>query len=133
MSEKGVLMKGIKPLFIVTLLFNILILYFSYVKLDIKEFLNLLLSSILLVGFVTTNMEVRKILNLKVEAEFSIANLVSPFSIFGFSFLMFKNSGHPIKWLVYLVTLFLSLEILLMYKNIISKKIMSIEHEIDHF
>ncbi|SOB48677.1 membrane hypothetical protein [Lactococcus piscium] len=113
-------MNRIKPLFIVTLLFNILILYFSYMKMDIKDFLNTLLSSILLFGFVTTSTSVRKTLNLKEEDEFSIANLVSPFCIFGLSFMLFKlseNSGHPIKWIVYLVTLFLSLEILFMYKK----------------
>lgn len=87
---------------------------------DIKDFLNTLLSSILLFGFVTTSTSVRKTLNLKEEDEFSIANLVSPFSIFGLSFMLSKlseNSEHPIKWIVYLVTLFLSLEILLMYKK----------------
>lgn len=109
--------KYCKLLIFLTLCFDIFTLYMSYLNLDMREFLVVLISSFSLGRFILTSSELRKIFRLKEKDRFSIVHLINPFSMFLFSFLLYSHVGNNIKWLVYLLTVLLSLELLLVTKD----------------
>ena len=106
-------MKYASLLILLTLFLDISVLYLFYLKMDLLDFLIVLFSSILLSCFILTNSVLRKFFHFKVKDRFSILHLISPFSILMFSILFSFRVGGSAAWLVYLVTILLSLEILL--------------------
>lgn len=105
-------MKYIKILFPVTILLYIWTLYFIYIKTNLIDFLFILLSSTFLFGTIITNLPLIKLLRLKVYDKFSVLNLVSIFSLVAFSFMFSQRLLDNLSCIVYLITIFLSLELL---------------------